>query len=206
MAQPEVLGAAQESTVDSELTREERWNIVWAAVNAYYTLDAGVALVVATIAFIASVVVRHFVDSDCESTAWVISLVVLILRLLDFTCGCISMLRNPVPSRNGFLCDILKNLVITFFQGICALVQLIMGIVLIGQEACLVNGIIALVSGLILGIQAGEETFVWMAVLCLWCIAGSSPVPGWTDKWIPERVKVEARKHRRKQTDAVTPA
>lgn len=30
-AAQEVLGAAQESTVDSELTREERWNIVWAA-------------------------------------------------------------------------------------------------------------------------------------------------------------------------------
>eukprot|EP00434_Breviolum_minutum_P031998 symbB.v1.2.028299.t1/scaffold2985.1/size65860/3 len=37
---------------------------------------------------------------------------------------------------------------------------------------------------------------------CMFAIHCSSPVPGWTDKWIPERVKVEARKHRRKQTDA----
>mmetsp|Transcript_58045 Transcript_58045/g.126907 ORF Transcript_58045/g.126907 Transcript_58045/m.126907 type:complete len:206 (+) Transcript_58045:59-676(+) len=202
MAQPVVVGAPLDHGVNEDLTREERWNIIWAAVNAYYTLDAGIALFIATGAFIASLVVRHLVDSTCESSAWVVSLVVLILRLLDFSCGCISMLRNPVPSRAGFLCDILKNMVITCFQGMCALVQLILGFVLIGQEDCLLNGIIALVSGFVLGVQAIEETFVWMTVWFLWCIAGTSPVPGWTDKWVPERVKVEARKHRQKQAVA----
>eukprot|EP00913_Durusdinium_trenchii_P020501 g19260.t1 len=105
---------------------------------------------------------------------WIISLVVLILRFADFICGCCSIMRNPVPSRAGFLCDIFKNLVITFLQGIAALVQFILGI------TCL----------------AAEETCIWTIVLCLWCVAGSSPVPGWCDKWVPERAKREARKHR----------
>ncbi|CAK9045903.1 Cytochrome P450 704C1 [Durusdinium trenchii] len=170
--------------------------LVRARCSASADKDAGVALGLSLLALIAQVVVRHVMTSSCESSLWIISLVVLILRFADFICGCCSIMRNPVPSRAGFLCDIFKNLVITFLQGIAALVQFILGITTVVQEGCALQGGIGIGSGILLGIQAAEESCIWTIVLCLWCVAGSSPVPGWCDKWVPERAKREARKHR----------
>mmetsp|Transcript_43298 Transcript_43298/g.101880 ORF Transcript_43298/g.101880 Transcript_43298/m.101880 type:complete len:226 (+) Transcript_43298:74-751(+) len=189
--------AGKEDTSEDALTNEERWSMVWAVVNIYYTWDASFGLVVASLAFAVGLVFKLVLAADCESDAWIVSLVVLGTRALDAFCGCAGILRDPFPSRKAFLCDILRNMFICILQGVLALVILAMSVAAwTDDESCWLHSLISIGCSLLLMAQATEEFPIWCIVLFLWCIAGSAAVPNWVDNAIPKFLRERAKARR----------
>lgn len=183
---------------EEQLTSEERWNIIWACVSIYYAYDAFVGVIIALVAFAGGMLGRFVLSSDCDSKAWIISLVIIVFRLGDVGCGCCGILRNPVPTRKEFFWDIIRNILLCMILGCLGLANLIVSALKISDENCRVSAIIGALSGAFLMFQSAQEFVIWNAVLCAWCVAGTVgvPVPSWCDKWIPKYVKEQAMKNR----------
>eukprot|EP00931_Biecheleriopsis_adriatica_P109219 TRINITY_DN83488_c0_g1_i1.p1 TRINITY_DN83488_c0_g1~~TRINITY_DN83488_c0_g1_i1.p1 ORF type:complete len:204 (+),score=28.86 TRINITY_DN83488_c0_g1_i1:33-644(+) len=196
--QPSTVGAESGIASTGQLTNEERWNLVWACIAVYYLYDAAVGFVIAILCFAGGMVAKLAFGSTCESSTWIVSIVVLVFRALDTGCGCCGVLRDPVPNRRAFFWDIIRNIMLCIVLGILGLTMLIMSALLFGSDDCLISAILGVVSGLLLIVQSGEEFVIWIAVMVVYCISGSpaAQLPNWFDNCIPTFVKEKAMKHR----------
>mmetsp|Transcript_22225 Transcript_22225/g.40918 ORF Transcript_22225/g.40918 Transcript_22225/m.40918 type:complete len:224 (-) Transcript_22225:281-952(-) len=189
---------APDAHENNHLTDDERWSIIWACVNIYYTWDASIGVAIAILAFTAGIIFKIAIAEDCDSNTWMISLILLVTRLLDACCGCAGLVRDPFPTRRAFFWDIIRNMFICMLQGILALV--IIGVALhdhTQDSDCSISTLVAAVSGILLILQASEEFPIWCVVLFLWCIAGRAGAPKWVDGLLPQCLRNRVMKHRK---------